>query len=65
MVGGRLVLTGYGGGVNALDPATGARRRRLSRRDRGAADCGPGVDKPPIGRESRGQVALTAHRPRP
>lgn len=23
MVGGRLVLTGYGGGVNALDPATG------------------------------------------
>ncbi len=23
MVGGRLVLTGYGGGVNAIDPATG------------------------------------------
>jgi outer membrane protein assembly factor BamB len=23
MVGGRLVLTGYGGGVNAVDPATG------------------------------------------
>ena len=23
MVGGRLVLTGYGGGVNALDPSTG------------------------------------------
>lgn len=23
MIGGRLVLTGYGGGVNALDPATG------------------------------------------
>jgi hypothetical protein len=23
MVGGRLVLTAYGGGVNALDPATG------------------------------------------
>jgi hypothetical protein len=23
MVGGRLVLTAYGGGVNALDPSTG------------------------------------------
>ena len=23
MVGGRLVLTAYGGGVNAIDPATG------------------------------------------
>ena len=23
MVGGRLVLTGYGGGVNSVDPATG------------------------------------------
>jgi hypothetical protein len=23
LVGGRLVLTGYGGGVNAIDPATG------------------------------------------
>jgi hypothetical protein len=23
LVGGRLVLTGYGGGINAIDPATG------------------------------------------
>ena len=36
MVGGRLVLTGYGGGVNAIDPATGARGDGLSRRDAAA-----------------------------
>ena len=41
MVGGRLVLTGYGGGVNAIDPATaGAPRAEPA----AGADCGPVVD---------------------